>query len=378
MSSPLGAALPVFRLVQTSARLADDAKVGIDNFAFTPAVLTVKPGTTVIFENHDDIPHLVVDADGKFRSKALDTNDKFSVTFDKPGEYRLFLRPSPAYDRQDHRHAMSVGGAVTGQSTQTRFAEVVLPHLDDAYGLARWLTGNRSDAEDVVQDACMRALASLDAASIERPRAWVLSIVRNTAFTWLAKNRPKTVLLTDDAQLHRGGRREGARRAESGGGSDRGGRSERAGIGDRSAAASFQGSYCDARHQWLELSRNRCGDRRAGRNGDVAPCAGAGAADRQAGERKVTMRDDPTLLLHAALDGELDAAGMIEIEAKLAADPALAAEYARLGALRDGDQGACCARGRAGLIARARPVDGAERKSGAGVWPGGLRAESCR
>lgn len=47
------------------------------------------------------------------------------------------------------------------------------------------------------------------------------------------------------------------------------------------------------------------------------------------------MRDDPTLLLHAALDGELDAAGMIEIEAKLAADPALAAEYARLGALRE-------------------------------------------
>jgi DNA-directed RNA polymerase specialized sigma24 family protein len=49
---------------------------------------------------------------------------------------------------------MSVGGAMTGQSTQARFAEVVLPHLDDAYGLARWLTGNRSDAEDVVQDAC--------------------------------------------------------------------------------------------------------------------------------------------------------------------------------------------------------------------------------
>ncbi len=84
-------------------------------------------------------------------------------------------------------------------STERRFAEVVLPHLDDAYGLARWLTGNRSDAEDVVQDACMRALAALDLGPVERPRAWVLSIVRNTAFTWLAKNRPKTVLLTDDA-----------------------------------------------------------------------------------------------------------------------------------------------------------------------------------
>jgi RNA polymerase sigma-70 factor (ECF subfamily) len=78
---------------------------------------------------------------------------------------------------------------------------MVLPHLDDAYGLARWLTGNGTDAEDVVQDACMRALASLDTAVIERPRAWVLTIVRNTAFTWLAKNRPKAILLTDDAQL---------------------------------------------------------------------------------------------------------------------------------------------------------------------------------
>ena len=50
---------------------------------------------------------------------------------------------------------------------------MVLPHLDDAYGLARWLTGNRTDAEDVVQDACIRALASLETAVVERPRAFV-------------------------------------------------------------------------------------------------------------------------------------------------------------------------------------------------------------
>jgi RNA polymerase sigma-70 factor (ECF subfamily) len=96
---------------------------------------------------------------------------------------------------------MSVGAALVSELGRRRFAEMVLPHLDDAYGLARWLTGNRTDAEDVVQDACMRALASLDAATIAQPRAWLLAIVRNTAFTWLAKNRPKTVLLTDDAQL---------------------------------------------------------------------------------------------------------------------------------------------------------------------------------
>jgi RNA polymerase sigma factor (sigma-70 family) len=90
---------------------------------------------------------------------------------------------------------------VTSELARRRFNELVLPHLDDAYGLARWLTGNRTDAEDVVQDSCMRALASLDAAIVERPRAWVLTIVRNTAFTWLAKNWPKTMVLTDDAQL---------------------------------------------------------------------------------------------------------------------------------------------------------------------------------
>ena len=86
------------------------------------------------------------------------------------------------------------------ESTRRLFAEMVLPHLDDAYGLARWLTGNAADAEDVVQDACVRALASLDTATIERPRAWLLAIVRNTAFTWLARNRPNNVFLTDDAQ----------------------------------------------------------------------------------------------------------------------------------------------------------------------------------
>ena len=90
----LGAA-SLLLLTQISVVWADDAKVGIDNFAFTPAELTVKPGTTVIFENHDDIPHLVVAVDGKYRSKALDTNDKFSVTFDKSGEFAYFCGLHP-------------------------------------------------------------------------------------------------------------------------------------------------------------------------------------------------------------------------------------------------------------------------------------------
>lgn len=78
------------------------------------------------------------------------------------------------------------------------FQEVVIPHLDEALSLARWLTGNLTDAEDVVQDACVRAYAAIAASRNVNPRAWLLAIVRNTAFTWLAKNRPKMVTATDD------------------------------------------------------------------------------------------------------------------------------------------------------------------------------------
>ncbi len=81
------------------------------------------------------------------------------------------------------------------------FADAVLPHLDDAYGLARWLTGSSADAEDIVQEACLRALGALETARRDNPRAWLLAIVRNTAFTWMAKNRPKSVIVVDDAQL---------------------------------------------------------------------------------------------------------------------------------------------------------------------------------
>ena len=96
---------------------------------------------------------------------------------------------------------MSLWGHVTTDFARRRFNEMVLPHLDDAYRLARWLTGNRTDAEDVAQDACMRALASLETAAVEQPRAWLLTIVRNTAFSWMEKNRPKAVVLVGDSEV---------------------------------------------------------------------------------------------------------------------------------------------------------------------------------
>jgi RNA polymerase sigma factor (sigma-70 family) len=89
---------------------------------------------------------------------------------------------------------------MTSEAARRRFTEQVLPHLDDAYTLARWLTGNPTDAEDVAQDACMRALRALDGAPVEHPRAWLLAIIRNTAFTWLAKNRPHAMVLAGGAE----------------------------------------------------------------------------------------------------------------------------------------------------------------------------------
>jgi plastocyanin len=81
--------------VAIGSAFADEAKVGIDNFTFVPDTITVKPGTTVTFENRDDIPHLIVDTAGKFRSKSLDTNDTFSVEFDAPGEITYFCALHP-------------------------------------------------------------------------------------------------------------------------------------------------------------------------------------------------------------------------------------------------------------------------------------------
>ena len=89
---------------------------------------------------------------------------------------------------------------MNGPDDQTRFARVVLPHLAEAYALARWLTGNGTDAEDVVQDACLRAFRGIAGFREGNARAWVLTIVRHTAYSWLGKNRPATLVVTDDVE----------------------------------------------------------------------------------------------------------------------------------------------------------------------------------
>jgi amicyanin len=82
------------RAEQTQTQ-ASSAEVKIDNFSFGPAAVTVAVGTTVTWTNRDDIPHTVVSDDKVFKSKVLDTDEKFSFTFTKPGTYGYFCSVHP-------------------------------------------------------------------------------------------------------------------------------------------------------------------------------------------------------------------------------------------------------------------------------------------
>ncbi len=73
----------------------ETTEVKIDNFSFGPATLAAPVGTTVTWTNRDDIPHTVVSADGVFKSKVLDTDEKFSYTFSKAGTYPYFCSIHP-------------------------------------------------------------------------------------------------------------------------------------------------------------------------------------------------------------------------------------------------------------------------------------------
>jgi len=83
-----------------------------------------------------------------------------------------------------------------------RFEQVVLPHLGAAYNLARWITGNDHDAEDVVQESYLRALKFFDGFRGSNSRPWLLAIVRNTCFTWLRQNRFSELSTELDEEIH--------------------------------------------------------------------------------------------------------------------------------------------------------------------------------
>jgi RNA polymerase sigma factor (sigma-70 family) len=87
---------------------------------------------------------------------------------------------------------------LTNPTAEQRFREIVPPLLDDAYTLAKWLSQSPTDAEDIVQDAALRALQALSTASVDRPKPWFLAIVRNAAMTFMARNRRKTLAYAGD------------------------------------------------------------------------------------------------------------------------------------------------------------------------------------
>jgi len=89
-----------------------------------------------------------------------------------------------------------------GLEDRVRFEQFVLPHVDAAFNLARWLLRGRTDAEDVAQEALLRACRFFRGFHGENARAWLLQIVRNTCYTWLEKNRPLELSMEFDEELH--------------------------------------------------------------------------------------------------------------------------------------------------------------------------------
>jgi RNA polymerase sigma factor (sigma-70 family) len=79
---------------------------------------------------------------------------------------------------------------MTRQINSMNFEEAVLPYLDAAYNLARWLTRNEQDAQDIVQEAYLRAFRFFPAFRGGDGRSWIMKIVRNTCYTWIHENRP--------------------------------------------------------------------------------------------------------------------------------------------------------------------------------------------
>jgi RNA polymerase sigma-70 factor (ECF subfamily) len=91
---------------------------------------------------------------------------------------------------------------VQGTASRERFEQAVLPHLDAAYNLARWLTRNDEDAQDVTQESFLRAFRFFDGYQGGNMRAWLLTIVRNTCYTWLHQNRPPESVVEFDEEIH--------------------------------------------------------------------------------------------------------------------------------------------------------------------------------
>lgn len=116
---------------------------------------------------------------------------------DVPG-LKTALKERPERSNRVSGQQKAPVAAVPGKDDNSDFNEIFLPHLPEAYRLARWLAGNASDAEDIVQEAAIRAFRGIKSFGAVNARAWSMTIVRNTAYTWLSKNRSKKVAYLND------------------------------------------------------------------------------------------------------------------------------------------------------------------------------------
>ena len=114
-----------------------------------------------------------------------------------PGDYDYFCSLHPHMTgrslsrRPDHGLPPARRVPTVTALARARFSQLVLPRLDEGYRLARWLTGNPTDAEDVVQEASLRAFRAIEGFAEGNARAWFLTIVRNTCYSWLKRHRPR-------------------------------------------------------------------------------------------------------------------------------------------------------------------------------------------
>src|SRR5271166_6773959 len=176
------------------------------------------------------------------------------------------------------------------EEKQSFFEELCLPHLDAAYNLARLLVGRDADAQDVVQETYVRALKGFKGFRGDNARVWILSIVRNTAYSWLKKHAKQSYMVPSDRTTQRQNGSRAAIRVFS----RRAGTTTRRGI--EQIASRNAGNFGPARNRRMVLQAIGFNTERAVRHGDVpvkpgppAPAAGISGGSTE-GIKTCTMK----------------------------------------------------------------------------------------
>jgi RNA polymerase sigma-70 factor (ECF subfamily) len=147
---------------------------------------------TTVYKNKNSSARLAFEA----VSKDLSSQTPLPCDLDI---WRNRSKGRPARDKTGPAPRSGLGAS---QARLELFEEIVLPHLDAAYNLARWLTHNPADAQDVVQESCLRAVRFFDGYKGGDPKAWLLAIVRNTCRTWQRRQKYATEAVPFDEAAH--------------------------------------------------------------------------------------------------------------------------------------------------------------------------------